>query len=170
MILSEARAQAWKYASVVVAVLAVAAVLVALYFRGSAAIAVRDRDIAVTERNQARAALDAARRVTKVEKTVAADQQTIGDRYDAERQAIEARASAADADNRRLRKLWGQCETGALAGSAEAAAAAAEQDRLREASARRIERAVELAQSERDEAVDRYEAVRTNLNAARPRD
>jgi len=170
VILSEARAQAWRIACAVLAVLAVAAVLVALWFRGSAAVALRGRDDAIAQRDAARAELAQAKHVTATEKAVATEHHDIGDRYDAERQAIEARAAAAESAAGRLRKLWGQCETDALAGSAAAAAAAAEQDRLREASARRIERAVELAQSERNEAVDRYEAVRTTHNAARPRD
>lgn len=75
----------------------------------------------------------------------------------------DRRIAAADAGHEselgQLRKLWGSCETGRLSSGAVAASEAAEQDRLRRASAARIVRAVELAQSERDEAIDRYEAV-----------
>ena len=170
MILSELRASAWKYACIALAVLAVAAVLLAFWFRGSANGALRDRDAAIAERDAARAELAQAKKVTKVEKAVAAEHHDIGDRYDAEREAIDARAADLAAGERRLRQLWGQYETAKLAGSAATAAEAAEQDRLRRESASRIVRAVELAQSERNEAVDRYEAVRNTHNAARPPD
>jgi len=62
-------------------------------------------------------------------------------------------------DHGRLSQLWGQCETDRLSERAATAAEAAGQDRLRRESAARIVRDVESAQSERDEVIDRYQAV-----------
>ena len=49
----------WRYVSYVLAALAVAALLAALFFRGSAAVALRDRDDAVAQRDAARAQVTA---------------------------------------------------------------------------------------------------------------
>ena len=105
--------------------------------------------------------------VREAEKRQATAAQAAGDSADAKREQIEAEyqeridAAVADRDSElgRVRKLWGQCETDSLSDAAASAAAVAEQDRLRNASAARIVRAVELAQSERDEAIDRYLAI-----------
>lgn len=68
-------------------------------------------------------------------------------------------------DRDRLRDLWRSHQaTDRLADSAEAARAADEQDGLRRASAARVLRATERAQAERDEVIDRYEAVRKAIN------
>ena len=77
----------------------------------------------------------------------------------------QRRIAAVVSDRDRLRVLW-QAEraTDRLADSAEAAAEADRQDRLRRESAARIVRAVERVQSERDEVIDRYEAVRKAVN------
>lgn len=56
---AELRANAWKYAAIAVAVLAVAAGLAALYFRGNAALSDASADKAKQERNQAREEVDA---------------------------------------------------------------------------------------------------------------
>lgn len=98
--------------------------------------------------------------------------QGAGDTADAREEQINAdyekRLSAAvagrDSDLGRLRHLWAGCETQRLADGAATFAEAAEQDRLRRASAARVLRAVELAQSERDEAVDRYQVVEEAIN------
>lgn len=86
-----------------------------------------------------------------------AEREKIHEEY--EQRLRDARAGH-DGELGRLRQQWGACETGRLADGAAAAGAAAEEDRLRRESAARIVRACELAQSERDEVIDRYEAVR----------
>ncbi|WOS40667.1 hypothetical protein [Xanthomonas rydalmerensis] len=83
-------------------------------------------------------------------------QDKINDDYDAR---IAAALAGRDSELGRLRKQWAGCETNRLSGSAAVAAEAAEEDRLRQASAARALRAVELAQSERDETIDRYQAI-----------
>jgi len=80
---------------------------------------------------------------------------------------IAAAAAGRDGELGRLRGHWASCETSRLADGAAVAAAAAEEDRLRRVSAAGIVRACELAQSERDEAVDRYQAVETAINGAK---
>ncbi|UYK67831.1 hypothetical protein NG831_06605 [Xanthomonas sacchari] len=80
----------------------------------------------------------------------------INDDYDAR---IAAAVAGRDSELGRLRKQWAGCETNRLSDGAAAAAEAAEQDRLRRASAARVVRACELAQSERDEVIDRYQTV-----------
>lgn len=80
----------------------------------------------------------------------------INDDYDTR---IAAAVAGRDSELGRIRKLWAGCETNRLSDGAAAAAEAAEQDRLRRASAARVVRACELAQSERDEAIDRYQAI-----------
>jgi hypothetical protein len=77
---------------------------------------------------------------------------------------LSAAVAGRDSDLGRLRGLWAGCETQRLADGAAASAEATEQDGLRRASAARVLRAVELAQSERDEAVDRYQAVEAAIN------
>lgn len=59
MILDKIRANAWKFAAIAVAVLAVAAVLAALYFRGNAAVSDASAGKAKQEAAQARAEVDA---------------------------------------------------------------------------------------------------------------
>lgn len=80
---------------------------------------------------------------------------------------IAAAVAGRDGELGRLRGHWASCETNRLADGAAAAAAAAEQDRLRRLGAAGIVRACELAQSERDETVDRYRAVETAINGAK---
>lgn len=80
---------------------------------------------------------------------------------------IAAAVAGRDGELGRLRGHWASCETGRLADGAAAAAAAAEQDRLRRLGAAGIVRACELAQSERDETVDRYRAVEAAINGAK---
>lgn len=71
----------------------------------------------------------------------------------------ERRIAGIDADRDRLQEHWRACATDRLSAGAAAAGALAEADRLRRESAARIVRAVELAQSERDEVIDMYQAV-----------
>jgi len=103
------------------------------------------------EHQQAAATQGAANSATTREKKIDAD-------YDAR---IAAALAGRDSELGRLRNEWAACETSRLSDPAAAAAEAARQDGLRRASAARIVRACELAQSERDEAVDRYQAVST---------
>ncbi|WP_155282165.1 hypothetical protein [Xanthomonas vasicola] len=103
-----------------------------------------------TEHQQAAAAQGAADSAATREDRIDAD-------YDAR---IAAAVAGRDSELGRVRRLWAGCETDRLSGGAAAAAEAAKQDRLRGASAARVVRACELAQSERDEAIDRYQAVR----------
>ena len=122
---------------------------------------------AKTEAKAAKAEAGAQADARKAEQAITTKQTGAGDAADAREERIDAdfdaRVAAAVAGREselgRIRKLWGQCETGRLSDGAAAAAEVAEQDRLRGASAARIVRACELAQSERDEAIDRYEAL-----------
>ncbi|WP_256775432.1 MULTISPECIES: hypothetical protein [unclassified Stenotrophomonas] len=79
---------------------------------------------------------------------------------------VAAAVAGRDSELGRLRSHWASCETNRLADGAAASAEAAEQDRLRRVGAAGIVRSCELAQSERDEAVDRYRAVETAINGA----
>jgi phosphate starvation-inducible protein PhoH len=101
------------------------------------------------EHQQAAATQGAADKATTREDKIDAD-------YD---ERIAAAVAGRDSELGRIRKLWAGCETDRLSGGAAAAAEAAEQDRLRRASAARIVRACELAQSERDETIDRYNVI-----------
>ena len=102
--------------------------------------------------------------------------QAAADSADTRREKIdadyEARLAAAvagrDDELGRLRRQWAGCETARLTGDPGAAAAAAEEDRLRRASAAGVVRAVERAQSERDEVIDRYEAARLGQQRVTP--
>lgn len=86
-------------------------------------------------------------------------------RYDQIEDDYQRRIAGSDAERDRLLDLWRSHQaTDRLADSAEAARAADEQDRLRRESAARIVRATERAQAERDEVIDRYEAVRKGIN------
>lgn len=119
----------------------------------------------------AQAERDAARRTREVEQQAAKDVAAAQDEADKRNDQIEAdyeRRIAGVVDERdRLRQLWRDSEaTDRLAEGAAAAGAAAEKDRLRRESAARIVRAVERVQSERDEVIDRYEAVREAINGA----
>ena len=96
---------------------------------------------------------------------VAQAEEDAGERNDQIERDYQRRIAGVVSERDRLRDLW-QAEraTDRLADSAAAAGASAEKDRLRRASAARIVRAVERAQSERDEVIDRYEAVRKTVN------
>lgn len=116
----------------------------------------------------ARAEADAQAKARKAEQAVAAGiaqaQDEAGKRNDQIELDYQRRIAGVVSDRDRLRKLW-QAEraTDELADSAAIAAAVAEQDRLRRESAARIVRAAETVQSERDEVIDRYEAVRKSM-------
>lgn len=123
-----------------------------------------DVDVATTETEAVKEALTAEQGARAVEHQQAAATQGVADKATTRKDKIDAdyneRMAAAvagrDSELGRIRKLWAGCETDRLSGDAAIAAEAAEQDRLRQASAARAVRACELAQSERDEVIDRY--------------
>lgn len=103
--------------------------------------------------------------------------QAAADSADTRREKIdadyEARLAAAvagrGADIGRLRQQWeASAATARLSSDAGIAAATAKADRLRLAGAARVLRATELAQAERDEAIERYEAVRLSQQGVTP--
>lgn len=108
-----------------------------------------EKDARATEQAQASAAQSAGDKADTRKETINADYQ----------KRLDAALAGRDSELGRLRQQWAGCETNRLSLDSATAAAAAEEDRLRRASAAGILRAVELAQSERDEAVDRYQAV-----------
>lgn len=101
------------------------------------------------EHKQAQAAQAAGDSATAREEKINADYE----------QRLAAAVAGRDAELGKLRKQWAASATSCLSSDAAAAGQAAEEDRLRRASAARIVRATELAQSERNEAVDRYVAA-----------
>lgn len=94
-------------------------------------------------------------------------EEKVNERY---QKRVTAAVAGRDSELGRLRRHWASCETNRLADGAAASAEAAEQNRLRQIGAAGIVRSCELAQSERDEAVDRYRAVETAINGASPPD
>lgn len=96
-------------------------------------------------------------RVVIVNDISEAERERIHEEYEERVRAIRAGHAG---DVGRMRSQWAACETGRLADGAAVAGAAAEEDRLRREGLQRVLRDVRLLQSERDEAVDRYEAVR----------
>lgn len=134
-----------------------------------AAIATMRADAERKMADAARAEAAVVRRAQKAERAIAADQDTADTEASARNDTIEQdyrrRLAGFGAERDRLQDRWATCETDRLAQGAGAAAAAAEQDRSRRDSAARIVRAAEIAQSERDEVIDRYEAVRRAVNA-----
>lgn len=106
---------------------------------------------------------DAIDRARRAERQVERLQAQAGDDADERERQIhedyERRIAGLDADRDRLRHHWRACATDRLSAGAAAAGEAAEADRLRRASAARIVRAAELAQSERDECIARYGAL-----------
>ncbi|WP_153065968.1 hypothetical protein [Xanthomonas campestris] len=158
--------------------LAIAAGLIALSFW--AGWEWRDRAADLDTANAAKdAAVDRANAVAdalKVQRSQQSAAQSAADTADTREGKIhddfDARISAAiagrDSELGRLRNRWAACETSRLSDPAAAASEAAQQDGLRRASAARILRACELAQSERDEVIDRYQALIPAPAAATP--
>lgn len=138
----------WKLLSGVLGVLAVILLIVALLFRGSAAVANAGKDAAITERDQARAEVDALRGTLETERKRADAMKAIAQTYEEEKDAAAAESDRVIADlragNLRLRQLW-QAQA-ATADLSQAVARAAEPDegaRDREESAARIVRAAD---------------------------
>ena len=124
----------------------------------------------VAEYAKAEAYLQAKYR--RAEQQIAQGQSKAGDDAEGRNAQIqsdyERRIAGAESANRRLHNRWqaaiATCE---LSRDSAIASAVAEQDRLRRESAERIVRDVRLAQSERDEAVDRYVALQEAYEAMR---
>lgn len=160
--------------ALIVVILLLAGVVV--WQRASVANANHQAEDANATAEAARTLRMAAERTLKAERAQHEAVQAAADTADTRQEKIDAdyqtRIAAAvagrDSQLGRLRRLWGSCETQRLSDGAAAAAAAAEEDRLRRASAAGIVRAVELAQSERDEAVDRYQAVAAGQIVGKP--
>ena len=129
----------------------------------------RSADLAESRQESKRltAQVQAVQQARAVEQKQARVQQSAGDAADKREAQIDAdydarlAAAGSDGDNGRLSRLWGQCETDRLSERAATAAEASEQDRLRRESAARIVRDVESVQSERDEVIDRYNAIQS---------
>lgn len=125
MILAELRAQSWKYASLTLAVLAVIAVVAALYFRGDSAISDARADKAESERDSARAEVNALKAARDTEQRKAKEAQAIAAKYEDEKRAIETESARVVADlragNLRLRHELGALYTDQLSGSAASA-------------------------------------------------
>lgn len=162
---SEIRAQAWKYLSLVLAVLAVAAVIAVFAFWGRS---VGDRaraDAAATRAQTSEAKLQRANEVLAEERRKAADLAQIAEWYEREKVNAEAEqgrlVSDLRAGNQRLRGLWQGCQaTGRLSEASRSAAELDAADRLREESAGRIVGTVRACQIQRDALIDVIEADR----------
>lgn len=115
--------------------------------------------------DMARAEADLQAKYRKAEQDTAAEIASAQDEADKRNEKIESdyrrRIAGVVSERDRLQDLWrSHLATDRVSDSAAAARAADEQDRLRRESAARIVWAAEQAQSERDEAIDRYQAVR----------
>lgn len=145
--LSELRAQGWKYASLALAVLAVIAIGTALYFRGDSAISHSRAQQAESERDSARAEVNDLKAARDTEHRKAKEAQVIAAKYEDEKRAIETESARVVADlragNLRLRKLW------------EAQAATAD-----------LSRAVASTSQPDDQAADRAESASRIVRAA----
>lgn len=131
-----------------------------------------DAEKATTVAKHATALADAQAKAREAEQALTDGLAQADDEADQRDEQIERdyqrRIAAVVSDRDRLQKLWrAERATDRLADDSEAARAADEQDRLRRESAARIVRATERAQAERDEVIDRYEAVRKGINSGR---
>lgn len=135
--------------------------------RGSKESAYRAMDAAQAESRGLRSELAAEQERRDTEKAIESGQdkagddasnreQEIRDEYD---QRITAALAGRDRDNERLRQQWGQCATTNLSAGAAAAGEISAQDAVRRADIAAVLRDAASLQSERDEAVDRYQAV-----------
>lgn len=153
MILSEARAAAWKYACIAAAVLAVAAVLSAFWFRGSAATARGARAAAIGERDAARSQVAELQGVIATERRKAERLAEIATEYEVRKDEIETEAARTVADlragNLRLRQRWQGCQV-QLPGAAASPGDADGQDGLRAEDIGRVLGWVKTLQAQRD--------------------
>ncbi len=140
--------QVWKLTAGVLGVLVVILLIVALLFRGSAAVANAGKDAAIQERDQARAEVDALRSTLDTERKRADAMKAIAQNYEDEKDAAAAESDRIIADlragNLRLRQLWqAQAATADLSQAVARAAQTDEGARDREESAARIVRAAD---------------------------
>jgi hypothetical protein len=140
--------QLWKTLTCVLGVLVVILLIVALLFRGSAAVANAGKDAAIGERDQARAEVDALRVTLEIERKRADAMTAIAQNYEDEKDAAAAESDRVIADlragNLRLRQLWqAQAATADLSEAVVRAAQPDEGARDREESAARIVRAAD---------------------------
>lgn len=125
MIWSELRASAWKYATYALAVLAVAAAITATVFHVQNLVLARDYDAAKTDRDQARAEVDALNGVLESERSKGKALAAIAAQYEKEKADVQATADRTIAELRsghlRLRKLW-TCPVAPAEGATDATA------------------------------------------------
>ena len=138
-----------------------------LWQRGSKESAYRALDAKKQEVSDLRVTIATEARRREKEQAIGAGQGKATDDADQRERAIrdeyDERMAAAlagrDRDVERLRQQWASSATSCLSASAAAAGEAGRQDELRRASIARVLRDVAAVQSERDEAVDLYQAV-----------
>lgn len=140
--------QVWKLTAGVLGVLVVILLIVALLFRGDAAVANAGKDAAIVERDQARAEVDALTKTLDTERKRADAMKAIAQNYEDEKDAAAAESDRVIADlragNLRLRQLWqAQAATADLSQAVARAAQSDEGARDREESAGRIVRAAD---------------------------
>lgn len=146
MIWSELRAQAWKYGCIAFAALAVAAVIVVLWFRADAIRAGAERAAAVQERDTARAEVDALNGVLDTERRKAKALTDIAEQYEQDKATNDRKQSdlvaSLRAGNERLHQRWqAALATGDLSRTVASAAESDAATRDREESAARAVRA-----------------------------
>ena len=116
MILSELRANAWRFAAVALSVLAVALLIVGLLFRVRATDAVARADAAEQRAEASEARVRALSDVIDTERESARRANEIAAQYEQDKIHAEADAKRTVADlragNLRLRAQWKGCETG----------------------------------------------------------
>ena len=138
----------WKLLSGVLGVLVVILLILALLFRGSAAVSDARADAAIGERDQARAEVNALRGTLETERKRADAMKAIAQNYEDEKDAAAAESDRVIADlragNLRLRQLWqAQAATADLSQAVARAAQPDEGARDREESAAAIVRAAD---------------------------
>lgn len=115
----------WRLSTYALAVLAVIAIGAALYFRGDSAISDARADKAESERDSARAEVNALKAARDTEQRKAKEAQAIAAKYEDEKRAIETESARVVADlragNLRLRRELGALYTAQLSGTAASA-------------------------------------------------
>lgn len=136
----------WRMSAYALAVLAVIAVVAALYFRGDSAVSDARADKAESERDSARAEVNALKAARDTEQRRAKEAQAIAAKYEDEKRAIETESARVvaglRAGNLRLRQLWqAQAATAYLSRAVASASQPDDQAADRAESAGRIVRA-----------------------------
>jgi len=121
----------WRLSTYALAVLAVIAIVAALYFRGDSAISDARADKAESERDSARAEVNDLKASRDAEHRKAKEAQAIAAKYEDEKRAIETESARTVADLRaghlRLRRELGALYTSQLSGSAASASVSDDQ-------------------------------------------